>query len=110
MTDGWFPPRDIFNQGNENLGEVLEGVVSGLVSGSQRKLHTIPKDEDTQAGGDTYLTQDQQNPERERGAWAGWLEEGWILCTGGDLIYMLIDDGGRCRRVHSLSCYSFTPS
>ena len=65
MTDGWFPPRDIFNQGNENLGEVLEGVVSGLVSGSQRKLHAIPKDEDTQAGGDTYLTQDQQNPERE---------------------------------------------
>lgn len=67
MTDGWFPPRDIFNQGNENLGEVLEGVVSGLLSGSQRKLHAIPKDEDTQAGGDTYLTQDQQNPERERG-------------------------------------------
>lgn len=45
----------------------MEGVVSGLVSGSQRKLHAIPKDEDTQAGGDTYLTQDQQNPERERG-------------------------------------------
>lgn len=22
--------------------------------------------------------------------------EGWILRTGGDLIYMLIDDGGRC--------------
>lgn len=55
-----------------------------------------------QAGGDTYLTQDQQNP--AEGDWKGG------FCTGGDLIYMLIDDGGRCRRVHSLSCYSFTPS
>lgn len=114
LIDSWFPPRDIFNQGNENLREVL-GRCIGTSLGFSTSGTKVARDSQgwARAGGDTYLTQDQQNPVRRGRGMVGRARgrlEGWILRTGGDLIYMLIDDGGRCRRVHSLSCYSFTPS